>query len=557
MRALFHGLKNSRIPILTPLCSKANCAARSTLNRKEAHMTTAAAVAVVDATAKAAKARILSPSFLVFGILGGDDGGSQYLNGRMSISPRQSLLASDRSGSAQAGLESSYHVDWLKVKIPESSTATPLNVLSTATHGNESREGDMQPLVAQLLEQAQKENDTSSDLGQLSTLSSSSPTNTPPPFVVFDATWNPIFFSSRKTSLDSAMILHAATQRQHEELESEGATSEDPREEANEQSGPAGRTLVANKNEVHDMVNNGDLPLVPVRRSSVTQLLTQQSVNLFFHRESVRFFACQPYRFSPRTFYRFPAAACKGYVALTIDDAPCRFDRHGNSKLPEVLQLLQKHEARATFMAIEQYLSYPTHEADLVRLLQEGHELANHGIRDEAMDALAAGSTVSNPLKRLSFHRTSTAEKSVGEDSASSKESGLEAFLKAIDQCNLRIEELQEKALGKRTSVKWFRAPHGKYNKNMEQGLEKRDMFNVMCDAYAVDPIVENGKWIGQSLLRQTSDGSIILLHMPEKGFRDYCFVALETLLEGLSQRNLKVVSVTELEEIAMRAQTE
>merc|ERR1711937_517262 len=123
----------------------------------------------------------------------------------------------------------------------------------------------------------------------------------------------------------------------------------------------------------------------------------------------------------------------------------------------------------------------------------EGHELANHGVRDEAMDKMA------------------TADVEVG--------------------------------------VKWFRAPQAKYTKIMEEGLEKLDMYNVMCDAYAACPIVEDGPWIATALSKQIHNGSVACLHMPEKcGFREYCLEALEDLVK---KRNFKVVTVGELHKLA------
>lgn len=285
----------------------------------------------------------------------------------------------------------------------------------------------------------------------------------------------------------------------------------------------------------------------PVKRSSSThQFLVQKSVDWFFHQETVCFFACQPYRYSPRTIYRYPSTINNsskeeiaenepsGYIALTIDDAPCRVDDRENSRLSEVLDLLAKHNANATFMVIQDFLT-PAHEPDLVRLLQQGHEIANHGVQDAVM--------------------TSKKDYPTPDD-----------FAKAVQNGNDRIKQLQELAtealssdeqshemtLRIQQSVKWFRAPHGQYTKLMEQGLEKLGMYNVMCDAYAADPVVEDGEWIAKSLSQQAKDGSIILIHMPERGFREYCLKALELLLDDLCiRRGFHVVTVSELERIS------
>jgi len=206
-----------------------------------------------------------------------------------------------------------------------------------------------------------------------------------------------------------------------------------------------------------------------------------------------------------------------GYVALSFDDAPCRFDDRSHSQLEHVLDLLKKYDAKATFMVISSFLA-DSHEADMIRLLQEGHELANHGVRDEAMDKMATS---------------------------------VETFVEALEECNSKIEALQTKA-NTEVGVKWFRAPQAKYTKIMEAGLAQKDMYNVMCDAYAACPIVEDGPWIADMLNKQIRTGSIAILHMPEKcGFREHTLEALEKLLKHLQKRNFKVVSIGELHKLA------
>jgi peptidoglycan/xylan/chitin deacetylase (PgdA/CDA1 family) len=418
-------------------------------------------------------------------------------------------------------------------------------------------------------------------------------------YAMFDDEWNPIEFHGKKSNLDSAIILYAAQQLKEgagkallqdstgssllinsDGVDAKGGSCEVEEESSNAKEDSNRSALVGpitlfqsfqNRREsqlgsslsnnsamnvagpfhsskipldaVKSMVEDGQLPMVPVKRSSAHQFLIQQSVDWFFRQETVRFFACQPYRFSPRTIYRFPSTinpskaegvvekGPTGYIALTIDDAPCRLDNRDSSKLSQVLDLLQRYKAKATFMVIQQFLT-SAHEPDLVRLLREGHEMANHGVQDAAMSS------------RNDYPTPDT-------------------FVRALKQCNERIEALQDLAsrgLGDETSnlqhgVKWFRAPHGKYTKLMEQGLEKLDMYNVMCDVYAVDPVVEDGEWIARSLCRQAKDGSIILIHMPEKGFREYCLTALELLLEELcAKQGFQIVTVSELERISNTA---
>ena len=211
------------------------------------------------------------------------------------------------------------------------------------------------------------------------------------------------------------------------------------------------------------------------------------------------------------------ASSPAGYVALSFDDAPCRFEDRSHSQLETVLDLLKKYDAKATFMVISSFLA-DCHEPDMIRLLQEGHELANHGTRDKAMDKMATS---------------------------------VEVFVEALEECNSKIEELQKKA-DTEIGVKWFRAPQSRYTKIMEEGLVQKGMHNVMCDAYAACPIVEDGPWIADMLNKQIRNGSVALLHMPEKcGFREHTLEALEQLLEHLQKRNFKVVSIGELHKLA------
>ncbi|KAL3902861.1 MAG: hypothetical protein SGARI_005643 [Bacillariaceae sp.] len=181
--------------------------------------------------------------------------------------------------------------------------------------------------------------------------------------------------------------------------------------------------------------------------------------------------------------------------------------------------MLSKYNATATFMAIQQFLT-PAHDQDVIRLFREGHEMANHGVQDKAMS-----NTKDYPTA--------------------------DTFADAVKGCNTRIEELQEKARQGQKDGDSLSISRG-YTTLMERGLEKLDMYNVMCDAYAVDPIVENGAWIARSLERQAKDGSIILIHMPERGFREYCLTALKLLLEKLCvEKGYKIVTVSELQRIS------
>lgn len=305
---------------------------------------------------------------------------------------------------------------------------------------------------------------------------------------------------------------------------------------------------------IRDEIANGTLPFVPPQRGMMTQVATKAAVSALFQRKTVEFFGAAPYRLAKSSLCYFDVSRhpnVRGHVALTIDDAPCRFpDRYSSSsELTRVLDVLQRYDAKATFMVIgswctasvpqlqqQQQQPRTQRRQDLIRLLQEGHELGNHGMADRSYEF----------------------------DSPSD-------FEAAVDQCSAIIQELQREAgitspchndnpspnnappASDTGGVRWFRAPHGRYTREMAVALERRGLTNVMCDTYACCPIIQDATFISTHLSTRCQDGSIILLHMPEVHVRHWCFDAMVGLLEKLKERQLRVVTVSELSRLATR----
>jgi len=251
----------------------------------------------------------------------------------------------------------------------------------------------------------------------------------------------------------------------------------------------------------------------PREYGRATQVLMKHICRITFNRATVAFFAAAPLRLRSLCYYDASSVpGVRGHVAITLDDAPCRGEPH-LSEMRNVLDVLRRYGAKATFMLVGAFAK--GHEEDLVEVLKSGHELGNHGMHDRRYD----------------------------QDSK-------EDFGEAVDACTKKIKALQRTA-GVPQGVRWFRAPHGKYTRTMEDALVARGLENVMCDTYASCPIIQDGEFIGDFLAENARDGSIILLHMPERNFRTWCSVGLARLLEGLSNRGLKAVTLTELSELA------
>mmetsp|Transcript_59334 Transcript_59334/g.133667 ORF Transcript_59334/g.133667 Transcript_59334/m.133667 type:complete len:272 (-) Transcript_59334:90-905(-) len=205
--------------------------------------------------------------------------------------------------------------------------------------------------------------------------------------------------------------------------------------------------------------------------------------------------------------------AVKGHVALTIDDGLCR-QGADKSLAEDVRRLLQEHGATATFFICSDYL---VGLGDAARaFLEDGHELGNHCPKDR--------------------------------EYASLKPADFEAALLSTSQA---IEGVPCSGGAQGKAPSWFRAPQANLTASMLEAVKRHGMRHALGDCYCDDWAIEDPEYISRTLLGQADHGSIIVLHMPELGFREHCFRALQLLLEGLSQRGLRCVTLSALDELA------
>lgn len=192
-----------------------------------------------------------------------------------------------------------------------------------------------------------------------------------------------------------------------------------------------------------------------------------------------------------------------GLVALTIDDGVCRQGRK-RSMLAEVLALLREGSAHATFFLSSDYV----HEGDLAEIRGGGHELGNHLPRDS--DEYAA------------MNET--------------------AFEQALLETEAALRPARPPG-----ARRWFRAPGGRLTTAMAAVLRRQNVSHALGDVYADDWQIQDPEVVAGLYLRQAAEGSVAIMHMPERGFREHCLEAMRLVLRGLAARGLKVVSLGEL----------
>ena len=199
----------------------------------------------------------------------------------------------------------------------------------------------------------------------------------------------------------------------------------------------------------------------------------------------------------------------KNTVAFTVDDGFCGSDNPDGDMTKEVIELFKKYDAKATFFTTGSHCSH-TNADDIKALLNDGHEIANHGMYDM-------------PYNKFS------------------KEDFEADFNQTHDILSQYTDNIP----------KWYRAPHAKLSKTMQRVIDEKGYTHIICDAFAADTAIPDAKWIAKFILKKVKPGSVVLIHMPEKGIREWNYEAMELTLKGLKDKGYDIVTFSKLYELS------
>lgn len=176
---------------------------------------------------------------------------------------------------------------------------------------------------------------------------------------------------------------------------------------------------------------------------------------------------------------------------LTIDDAPS-YDR---SKNDDLLTILKNNEVKATFFIISSHIE-EKHHSFLDSLISQGNELANH-------------LKINEPAHNYTQER----------------------FENDLLECEYILNKFSKK---KEQDVKLFRPPYGKISKNMNTVLKKHKYKIILGDLYSYDYYIKDPHFHSNYILKNMKEGSIIILHFPEKERNYQTLQILEKIIPSL-----------------------
>ncbi|KAL4919793.1 hypothetical protein BDW62DRAFT_178467 [Aspergillus aurantiobrunneus] len=252
-------------------------------------------------------------------------------------------------------------------------------------------------------------------------------------------------------------------------------------------------------------------------------------------------------------------------VALTIDDAPTQFT-------PQILSLLRKHDAKATFFLIGNQI--PGREWLMRDAINEGHELANHALYDERskdrsdQELAAQMQAVQSQIQRIYAMAGRQAEAhdevklddieqdslfasgaGAGSGSGSGSRSGSGG---ASEQQPRRVENDEGQRLSEVGEsipavpggpARYFRPGSGIFTDRMRALVQREGFRLVLGSVYPHDPQV-SVPWVNAAhILSMVRPGSIIIVH----DRRSWTPETLSIVLPELKKRGYRVGTVTDL----------
>jgi peptidoglycan-N-acetylglucosamine deacetylase len=199
-------------------------------------------------------------------------------------------------------------------------------------------------------------------------------------------------------------------------------------------------------------------------------------------------------------------------VALTIDDGPDNIEIHNPTTTHQILEVLSKYDAHATFFLIGERIT-PSSKHLITEMLDQGNEVGNHLWKDEQ--------SITLPLRDF------------------------EAELHMTQKSILDVAQVKDKS----AQVRWLRPGGGMANRNMINIAKKYHYRVALGSIWPYDTLIPSSQFATAQILSNVRPGAIIILHdhgdNGEWGKRTA--QTLEQVLPELQRRGIKVVTLSKL----------
>lgn len=185
----------------------------------------------------------------------------------------------------------------------------------------------------------------------------------------------------------------------------------------------------------------------------------------------------------------------KNYITITFDDGP------NPIHTPKILDLLNKHQAKATFFCIGKQIEK---NPDLIKkILKQGHEIGNHSY------------THANTFGFFNAYK----------------------IIDEVQKTNQIIKQLTG------LKPKFFRPPFGVTNPNLKKALNSTNMQCIGWNKRSLDTTRLSKKQILKRITNKLQKGDIILLHDTSEKTASI----LEQLLLKVEEKKLQSVTIGQL----------
>ena len=257
-------------------------------------------------------------------------------------------------------------------------------------------------------------------------------------------------------------------------------------------------TTTINTDIINQPVNNKKQQLEVIKISSVVAKNINNTRQKLRQLELRTFNFSVPKRFQGKVVKNINLKNQQKVIALTFDDGPW------NRTTEQILDILKKHNIKATFFVVGQHLNERQEIGK--KIVEAGHVIANH--------------TWNHPSKKSKMS-PDRIKSEIG-----------------------RTADLIYRITGRTTNL--FRPPGGVLENGLADYAKERKHTVVLWTADSVDWYYRSAQEITKKVLNKASNGGIVLLH-DGGGPRGHVVQALPNIIAGLRKQDYEFVTIPEL----------